>query len=68
MGSKKTLIINCIVVIFFKIYFLYNTQRMMDGKFGKDKFNEDDYILAVISLYTNLFIILDFILELHGNI
>jgi hypothetical protein len=41
---------------------------MMDGKFGKDKFNEDDYILAVISLYTNLFIILDFILELHGNI
>jgi hypothetical protein len=34
----------------------------MDGKYGKDKFDEDDYILAVISLYVNIFYIFEFIL------
>ncbi len=53
--------------LLFSFYIIYDTQLIVDGKHRKLKFSESDYVIAAISLYTDILNLFLFILDILGG-
>ncbi|XP_072399483.1 protein lifeguard 2-like [Diabrotica undecimpunctata] len=60
-GSQVfNIIFGLVMVVFFSIYLLYDTQKLLGG--GRIALSEEEYILGAISLYVDIMLIFNYIM------
>ena len=62
-----SIIYSSLGAILFSFYIIYDTQLIVDGKHRTLSFTENDYVIAAISLYTDILNLFLFILQIIGG-
>ena len=62
-----SIIYSSLGAVLFSFYIIYDTQLIVDGKHRTLAFTENDYVIAAISLYTDILNLFLFILQIIGG-
>ena len=62
-----SIIYSSLGAVLFSFYIIYDTQLIVDGKHRTLSFTENDYVIAAISLYTDILNLFLFILQIIGG-
>ena len=58
------LIYSCLGALIFSFYIVYDTQLIIGGKHSKYKYDDEDYVIAALSLYLDIINLFIYILEI----
>ena len=58
------LIYSCLGALIFSFYIVYDTQLIIGGKHTKYKYDDEDYVIAALSLYLDIINLFIYILEI----